>query len=366
MRKNIVVAAAAAAISLFLCGFDFFGLIKANPDGETAERLFNTANEAMIKGNSTQAIELYYRLIEKHPEFRSYRADALYRLGTLLFKAERFEEAEKILQMLANKYKNYPQIRTAYEKLLYIYVQELRDNKRAKKVREIYEKKFGKSRVLENADKTENILNTSGAGGFEILKMTPSEISVTGVEESGSYDEEFFPVKCVISNSASSPDRKFILERKKKNSKYFLYISGGGKKAVRINGTKNGFGPQWSWDNRYVVFTAMDWDLKERQLKILDVGKNVVRNLFAASAVEPLTCLSPDGSLAAFWYLDGLWLANKSGISVSLISKKVNGKDVFMMAWSREGGKILVGKKIKGQERYYICTLGRKEFIIVK
>jgi tetratricopeptide (TPR) repeat protein len=360
------LAAAAVSLALLFCGFDFSGLFGAQPQGETGEHIYNTATEAMIKGNNTDAINLYYELIQKHPEFRDYRADALYRLGTLLYRSERFEEAEKILGMLANKYKNYPEIRAVYEKLLYIYVRELKDEGKAKKIRQIYEKRFGKSQVLEDAAKTEQILNTSGSGGSEILRMAPPEIGVTGVTENDSYDPEFFPVKCVINMVSSSPDRKFAVERKKKNGKYALYISGPGKKTGIIAGTKNGFAPQWSWDDRYVVFTSMKWSLKERQLKIYDAGKKSVKNMFAAYGVLPLICVSSDGALTAFWYQEGLWLVNKSGSSVSLITKKVDPKGAFMMAWSREGDKILIGKKINGQERYYICALGRKDFIIVK
>lgn len=363
MKKALVMAAVLSAWLMF-SGFDFLGLFGKTQAGETPERLFNMANEAMIKGKNTEAIDLYYRLIEKHPEFKTYRADALYRLGTLLYRAERFEEAEKILSMLAVKYRNYVEIRVVYEKLLYIYAREFRDNARAKKIREIYEKRYGKGKVLLDADKTERILNA--AGGSDILKMPPPEIGVVSVEESDSYDAEFFPVKCVLKNVSVSPGRSMTLERKKNGGKYFLFVSAAGKKAVRLKGTKNGFAPQWSWDDKYASYTAMDWAMKERYVKLYSAEKGASKNLFAARDVGPLTCPAPDASLVAFWYLDGLWLVNRSGISVSLITKKVSAKDVFMMAWSRDGDKILVGRKIKGRERYYTCNLGRKEFIIVK
>lgn len=357
---------AAVFIGMFLSGFGFSDPSKQGQNAESPEHLFNTATEAMIKGNSTEAIDLYYRLVQNYPEFKEYRADALYRLGMLLFKAERFVESEKILGMMAGKYKNYPQIKAVYEKLLYIYSRELSDGNRANKIRQLYEKRFGKGQVLENADKTERILNAAGAGGSGIMKLDPPDIGVVNVEESASYDDEFFPVQCVVKNISSSPDMKLAVERKKKNRKYFLYISDAAKMNNRLSGTKNGFAPQWSWDNKYVSFTAMDWGRKERNVKLYDVVKNRVKILFTAPTVGPLTCISPNGMLVAFWYQDGLWLANKAGSSVSLITKKVSGKGVTMMAWSREGDKLLVGKKVNGREMYYICTLGRKEFIIVK
>jgi tetratricopeptide (TPR) repeat protein len=368
MRKTACVAAA-AGIFLLCSGFDFFGLFAPqDTGGETAEHIFNTANEAMIKGNDSDAILKYYSLIEHHPEFKEYRADALYRLGTLLYKNERYEEAERALGEIADRHKDYQEIQKVYERLLYIYVQAVPDKNKAKKIREIYEKKFGKSEVLENMDKTVQILDSAGPGQSEALKLKPADIGAINLERSDAYDREFFPVICSLRKTADSPDMKLAVHREKNSGgKYYLYLGGAGaKNAPKIGGSRNGYAPQWAWDDSFIVFTAMNWGTQERNILLYDIKKRKIRHLFGARELGPLICVSPDGSLIAFWYSNGLWLVNKSGNSLTLISKKIKADDVCMMAWSRDGDKILAGRKQGGRDIYDICTLGRKEFVIVK
>jgi hypothetical protein len=270
--------------------------------------------------------------------------------------------------MLADKYPDYAEIQKTYERLMYIYVQEFHDNNKAGKIREIYEKHFGNSEVLEDIDKTVAILNGPAAGNPDALKLDPADLEVVKMDESERFDGEFFPVQNSINNGAGSPDKKYMVERKKENSKYYLFISElNGDKSVKMEGSRNGFAPQWLWDGSGIVFTAMDWGTGIRYIKLYNAAKKTVRTLFGAKAIGPLTCISPDGSKIAFWYKAGLWVMNNTGSSISLIGSRVQEKNVFIMAWSREGDKILLGYKTQaGQESYVLCGLGRKDFVIGK
>ncbi|HRU38660.1 MAG TPA: hypothetical protein P5511_02190, partial [Candidatus Goldiibacteriota bacterium] len=151
-----------AALALNACD----AVKKASRETEPAERVFNAANEAMTRGDNAAAIDLYYKILEKYPDFKQYRADSLYRLGVLLFRSERFEESEKILGIFIIKYKNHEKIKDAYEKLLYIYTREKKDPAKALKIREIYEKKYGKSGAVEIADRSEKILSGPLSGSY--------------------------------------------------------------------------------------------------------------------------------------------------------------------------------------------------------
>lgn len=369
MKRKAAAVTAAACFFFLLCGFTLFGINFWGQDasGETPEHLFNTANENMVKGNDAAAIELYYRILEQYPDFKDYRADVLFRLGSLLFRMERFEEAEKAFRLLADKYGGYPEIRKAYERLLYIYVQEFHDDKKAAKIRETYVKRFGDSEVLEDIDRTTAILD-SQAGSSGVLKLSPAELEVKRVDESGRFDGEFFPVRSYIDRAAESPDRKFTAGREKAGNGYGLYVAGagGGKKEI-INGGRNGYAPQWLWDGSGMIFTTMDPGSSVRYIKRWDMAGKTVKTLFRAKNIGPLTCVSPDGSKIAFWYGDVLWVINGSGSSVSLIGSRVTGKNSFMMAWSSDGDKILIGYRTPaGKDMYAVCGLGRKDFGIVR
>ena len=114
MRKFLTITAA-IVVFFFVSAFNVQDLIdtfipspkQERPTGNTPERIFNMATEAMVKGDDAVAIELYYKLVEDYPAFKKYRKDILYRLGNLLYKTERYEEAERIYRTLSTKYKNY-------------------------------------------------------------------------------------------------------------------------------------------------------------------------------------------------------------------------------------------------------------------
>ncbi len=333
---------------------------------ESPERLFNLANEAMIKGDKNIAIELYYKILERYPDFKKYKSDILYRLGMLLFKSERYEEAEKIFQQLITKYKNYSKIKTVYEKLIYIYIQELPDPGKAQKIKEMYKAKFKDDVKFNNIEKTTVLLNYEEKKD-ELIKLDASEIEIKKIEKIKNYDTEFFPVQTVLDLKVFSPDRKYFVERKKVNDRYFLFLTDVSKNKTRkITGAENGFGQQWSWDSKYIVFTVMNWATKERSIKLYDIKKDYIKTLFTGKNIGDLLCFSPDNSKIAFWYYNNLWIINRTGKNMSMICKVIKGENSFMMAWSREGDKILIGQKILNSINYYLFYLGRKEFIITK
>jgi len=363
MKKYIFVL---FVFLLFLYSCDFLAPKESKEQTESPERLFNLANEAMIKGENNIAIELYYKIIEQYPEFKKYRSDTLYRLGTLLFKAERFEEAEKVFQQLVLKYKNYPRIKNVYEKLLYIYIQELPNSDKAEKIKEIYKLKFKNADRIEEIEKT-SVLLSSKEEKSNLLFLSPSEIEVKKIEKIQDYDSEFFPVISTLDLKVFSPDKRYIVERKKENDTYFLFITDvKNNKTKKINESKNGFGQQWSWDSKYIVFTVMNWATKERAIKLYNIKDNSMKTLFTGKEIGDLLCFSPDSSKIAFWYYNNLWIINRTGKNMSLICKAVKDENIIIMSWEREGNKILVGKKISDKINYYLLYLGRKEFIITK
>lgn len=363
MKKKLLLL---IAFLYFFLGCDYFIPIEQKETSESPERLFNLANESMIKGEKDIAIELYYKIIEQYPEFKKYRPDILYRLGILLFKSERFEEAEKIFQQLITKYKNYPRIKNVYEKLIYIYILEIPNPTKAEKIKEIYKTKFKGNGKFDEIEKT-TILLSSKEEKDNLSKLDVSEIETIKVEKIQDYDKEFFPVQSILDLKVFSPDKRYFIERKKVNGRYFLFLTDVSKNKTRkIIGSENGFGQQWSWDSQFIVFTIMNWTTKERKIKLYNIRNNYMKTLFTGKNIGDLLCFSPDNSKVAFWYYNNLWLINTTRQNMSMICKTTKGENTLMMAWSREGDKILIGKKISDNIDYYLFYLGRKEFILIK
>ncbi|HPD18591.1 MAG TPA: tetratricopeptide repeat protein [Candidatus Goldiibacteriota bacterium] len=363
MKKNLIVM---IILSCLFWGCNYFSSMEQNETSESPERLFNLATEAMIKGEKDIAIELYYKIIEQYPDFKKYRPDALYRLGTLLFKSERFEESEKIFQQLITRYKNYPYIKDVYEKLIYIYIQELPNPAKAENIKKVYKSKFKESRKFKEIEKTAALLD-SKEEKINLFKLNVEEIETKRVEKIQNYDTEFFPLQSMLGLKVYSPDKKYFVERKKINDKYFLFLTNVNKNETKkISGSENGFGQQWSWDSNCVIFTVMNWTTKERTIKLYDIKNSYMKILFTGKNIGDLLCFSPDNSKIAFWYYNNLWLISKTGKNMSMICKTVNGENVVMMSWSRDGDKILIGKNGSGNIDYYLFYLGRKELISIK
>lgn len=354
-------------IYTFLLVFSF--MISAgcnNAPAETnisPESIFNMATDEMMNGNDALAIDLYYKLVDYYPDFSKYRADSMFRLGTLLYKTERYDEAEKIFGLFADTYGNDSRLKMVYEKLLYIYMQEFHDEERAQIIRNLYANKFKKSEVLSEIDRTINVLSMDDTIGSAVLAMDASEISIIQTLKMEEIDKELFPVRNYILKSVKSPDGKYMVEKKEDKGNNYLYFGASEMNTLKIGGSLGGYAPQWSWNSRYIVFTSMNWQKKERKILIYDLKERVIRKLFTGKGVGPLLCISPDSTKIVFSCSNKLWIMKINGDKATLLSSTVNAKNIRMIAWSREGGSIIFSKKNE-YNRYYFCKLGKKDSAI--
>ncbi|MFP4467036.1 MAG: tetratricopeptide repeat protein [Candidatus Goldiibacteriota bacterium] len=358
MRK---ITAAAFALVLFLCVS--CGDNRQN-NGETPERLFNMATEAMYAGDDMLAIELYYNLLENHPKFKYGRDEALFRLGNMLYKTGRFEESEKTFSRLLDEYPGYGRSQRVYEKLLHIYVHEYNDEAGAQKIRDAYAEKFGAGATLKKFDKTVSILSFNERNASEILSLRPDQIEIGSAGASDSFDKEFFPVRNYIKQNVRSPDHKYAVYTETAGKKQYLYIKEAetGKKK-KVPDSRNGFAPVWSWGGRYLLFTVKR--NAERDIRLYSLEKNRTVTLFTGRNIEPLTCFSPDSSKIMFIYAYRPWVMNKEGSSIALLSRNIRVSDLGLAAWSRAGDKIML-RSTKENSRYYTFALKRKELKILK
>jgi tetratricopeptide (TPR) repeat protein len=359
MTRPIFIIAAAAV--MFVCSSCSAG--GGNNRRETPEHVFNMANKALSQGDDAAAIDLFYRLEQEYPGFNKYGADILIRLGTLLYKTERYDEAEKTLAVFVSKYRQDNRVKKACEMLLYIYIQETHDGVKAQKMRDFYAKSFGDSATLMEIDRTRSVLFSESSKTPEFLRLDAADIGIPGAPEaSRAYDTELFPVKNLISQSVKSPDGKYMVESRETDGTAYLYISrvDGKMKRVKLTGSSRGYAPQWSWDNRYVVFTSKKMSSGERAIKVYDVRNNTTMEVFRGRPVEPLLCVSPDSSKIIFCYNGRLWIMNRDGNSVCLLSKAVKVRKLSMTAWSKDGGLVIFSTDGDG-DRFYTCRLGRRD-----
>ncbi len=332
--------------------------------GEPPESIFNRANNFLAKKEFSLAIELYYKLLEEYKDFKKYRADIIYRLGFSLYNTERYDEAEKILLLLISRYKNYSKIKNAYIMLIHIYIQVLKDESKSKKLLDMYKKEFGEDEIFNEMNKTLWFLKTEDKG-LSILKLKEKDIVITGETLVDKFDKEFFPVINYESIKRISNNKKMLVERKKVKDGYYLFLKDlHSNETIKISGSKNGYSPQWSWDDKYVLFTAMDWDTEERKIKIFDIIKNKSNMIFKGKNIENVLCFSPDSSKIIFSYVGKYWIINSNGSNVSLLHKDLKSSDIEFMAWSRDGDKILVKKR--KEKKYHILQLSRREISIFK
>ncbi len=350
-------------LSVLLIFIIFINCKKQAP-GEAPESIFNKANNFMVKKEYSLAIELYYKLLNEYQNFKKYRSDVIYRLGFSLYKTERYDEAEKILLLLLNKYKNYPKIKNAYIMLIHIYIQILRDEEKALKLLNIYKKEFGEDENYYEIKKTLLFLKTDDKA-LSILKLKEKDIVIVNDTIVDYYDKEIFPVINYELKARISNNKKMFVERKKIKEGYYLFLKNLiNNKTTKIHSSKNGYAPQWSWDNRLILFTAMDWDNEERKIKIYDLGKNKSNMIFKGKNIGSILCISPDSTKIIFSYVGKYWIINSNGSNVSLLHKNLNSSDIEFMAWSRDSDKILVKKR--KEKKYHILQLGKREISIFK
>ncbi len=367
-RKVFITGVFALTLVFSGCGLKGFFegvLFKKTGTGVSSEKIFNRANGFMSKGDYAKAIKYYYVLAEERGDFSAYRDDVMYRLGLLLYKTERYSEAEKVLRGFAERYRNHEGLKNAYEMLLRIYVQELEDKKRAGKIRNLYEKRFGKSIKLQTIDRTIALLGRENTGKGGLLALEPKDIYIGRAAITRAFDPEFFPVRNYILKKVKSPDNRYVVERKKVKRKYYLYLGDRKtKKVIRIKNSRNGYAPQWSWDSERIAFTSMDWRNMERRVKVYYVKEKRTDVIFKGREIGPVLSFSPDGSKLLFWYREKPWVANMKG-QVSLLSPEARAEDPGMVAWAKGGGKIAVRAK-GANKRYHIYTLTKREIQIIK
>jgi hypothetical protein len=347
-----------AALLTFLAVVPFFLSCGRAPEPvDSAESVFNAATEAMVKGDDPSAIMLYYSLVNDYPSFKGYKSDIYYRLGTLLYKTERYDEAEKIFVKFSEKFGGDSRLKNVYEKLINIYVQEFHDDAKAQKIRDAYAKKFGGTPTLQAIDNTINVLQSEDSDSAGVLALDASSVLVEKLEKSASLDRDVFPVCGVISAGVKSPDGKFYTEIKKN----YLYYGAAGERSSRIPESRGASAPQWSWDSRFVVFTTAAGRAGPRHIKVYDSKKGKTSDIFWAKGVSPMLAVSPDPgtSKIIFCYNSRLWIINRDGSSVSLLDKHRACADPGMMAWSKDGGKLIFSRK-NDPDTFYICSLGRR------
>jgi tetratricopeptide (TPR) repeat protein len=361
--KMIKAAITALIVAAFICG-----CAGKNPS-QSPEAIFNSANSSMSQGDYVRAIELFYSLYERHPDFKTYRCDVVFRLGYLLYKAERYDESEKILTDYITKYascKPVENMKKAYIILISIYIQELHDDAKADRLRAEYVRLFGRDSFINNIDRTLMILNL-GVTESQVLKLEVKDITIKSFKKAQKIDREFYPVVNYVKKSALSPNKRYEVKRSgNKNTGYYLYLTDlASKKTRKLSGTRNGYGPQWSWDGRYIVYNAMDWDNEERKIKVYDLKRNTSMLLFNGKNVGDVISISPDASKIVFAYYGRLWIMNRINQNMALLSNTVDADNIVLMAWSRDGDSILLRKKWAAK-KYTICQLGRVEIKIIR
>lgn len=325
---------------------------------ESAEAIYNRANAQAASGDNAAAIDLFYRVIEDYPSF-AYKSDALYRLGTLLYALERYEEAERVFNVLAGKYKNYKYIDKVYEKLIHIYAEVYPDNAKAEAVRNKYKKQFGRTPVLTAIDKTLTILNNDEKLGGQLLALDAHLIAAGKESKVSSFDREFFPVRNYIFDGVFSADKKYQIKSEGSKKKRQLYIyDAAGKKISAVKGSAGAAAPQWSWDGNYIIFTTLSKSV--RKIHIYDVKKKTVKKLFSGKKLEPMLVFSPDGGKIVFIYNGNPWIMENTGNDVSFLGK-VKLKNVVMAAWSHYGDKLIFMEQ--NGEGYKVLNLERKRLL---
>jgi hypothetical protein len=346
----------AAALFFLSCGS------RAPQQAQSPESVFNSATEAMVKGDDPGAITLYYRLVNDYPDFKMYRADILFRLGELLYKTERYDEAEKTFVIFAEKFGGDERLKAVYEKLINIYVQEFHDDARAQKIRDLYAQKFGGTPTLQAIDKTIKVLQSGDADADNILSMDASNVALVKWEKTQAADKDLFPVFNYINDDSKSPDGRFSVVKKKVKGRSCLFTGPSGGKPEKIPGSEDGAAPQWSWDSRFIAFTTRRWAGAERHIKIYDSASGRTAEIFRAKGIDPMLLISPDkeSSKIIFSYNSRLWIINRNGNSLSLLDKALAAGGLSMTAWSKEGNAIIFSKN-GADNVFYLCQLGRRE-----
>lgn len=114
MAKN-AFRCVALVLSLFLCGCGIIDMLYLAPPEDTAQEIYESANEAMSEKNYVRAAELYNKLRDNYP-FSPYTIDAELSLGDAYFLDEEYEQA-------AETYKDFEALHPRNEAIPYVLYQ---------------------------------------------------------------------------------------------------------------------------------------------------------------------------------------------------------------------------------------------------
>jgi hypothetical protein len=209
----------------------------------------------------------------------------------------------------------------------------------------------------------------SNQASKDVGKLDAVRIGIRGVSTVKELDKAQFPLVMEFQDPRAtvkvpSPDGKQVVWRGKDAKGYCLFLgpaTGGAPK--RLNACKNGFQPVWSPDGKKILYSAMDWQVEERNLFIYDVASGKSRRAFnAKKKVGGLSAWSPDGGKIVFTYFDDLWMMNANGIGRSLLnlSGRINKPvaEASLIAWSADGSRLAY--RMRGEADIYVLELAPK------
>ncbi len=163
-----------------------------------------------------------------------------------------------------------------------------------------------------------------------------------------------------------SPNGQRLLWRAVDKKGYYLFVSdAAGKQTQKIEACKNAFQPVWSPDSNKVLFSAIDWKTKVRNLYVYDFNTKLKSVAFASKRrVGALAAWSPDGSKIVFTYFGELWIMNANGIGRGMLPlAKSTGQDVgeaALFAWSNDGAQLIY-KDLNTGKRYLLRLASKLE-----
>lgn len=108
-------AAALLSMILFVSGCGIIDMIYLPPAEDTAQEIYEAANEAMSEKNYVRAVELYNKLRDAYP-FSPYTIDAELSLGDAYYLDEEYEIA-------AESYKDFEALHPRHEAIPYVLYQ---------------------------------------------------------------------------------------------------------------------------------------------------------------------------------------------------------------------------------------------------
>ena len=109
----VIRALAAALVALALSSCGLFPEVKDETAGWSADRLYQTAHEAMVQGNYTRAIKLFEQLESRYPYGR-YAQQAILETAYANWRANETAAAVAAADRFIRTYPNHPNVDYAY------------------------------------------------------------------------------------------------------------------------------------------------------------------------------------------------------------------------------------------------------------